>query len=51
MGLKLSPREANIRGGGKTVHVVFKYVSRSLLYKGVGAAEGPRPWMFYLKTI
>jgi hypothetical protein len=34
MGLKLSPREANIRGGGKTVHVVFKYLSRSLLYKG-----------------
>ncbi len=29
--------EANIRGGGKTVHVVFTYLSRSLLQKGVGA--------------
>jgi hypothetical protein len=28
--------EANIRGGGKTVNVVFKYLSRSLLKKGVG---------------
>jgi hypothetical protein len=26
--------EANIRGGGKTVHVVFKNLSRSLLLKG-----------------
>ena len=29
--------EANIRGGGKTVNVVFKYLSRSLLKNGVGA--------------
>jgi hypothetical protein len=28
-----SRREANIRGGGKTVHVVFIYLSRSLLQK------------------
>jgi hypothetical protein len=45
MGLKLSPYEANIRGGGKTVHVVFKYLSRSLLYKWVVAGESPRPCM------
>jgi hypothetical protein len=32
--------EANIRGGGKTVHVVFKYLSRSYLYrKGGGRVE------------
>jgi hypothetical protein len=29
--------EANIRGGGKNINVVFKYLSRSLLQKGVGA--------------
>jgi hypothetical protein len=28
--------EANIQDGGKPVHVVFKYLSRSLLYKGLG---------------
>jgi hypothetical protein len=27
--------EANIQDGGKPVHVVFKYLSRSLLYKGL----------------
>jgi hypothetical protein len=32
-------QEANIRGGGKTVHVVFKYLSRSLLQKGVGVGR------------
>jgi hypothetical protein len=26
-------QEANIRGGGKTVHVVFKYLCKSLLRK------------------
>ncbi len=32
--------EANVTGGGKTVHVVFKYLSRSLLVKrGWGMAE------------
>jgi hypothetical protein len=30
---------ANIRGGGKTIHVVFKCLSRSLLLKGVVASE------------
>ncbi len=28
--------EANIQDGEKPVHVVFKYLSRSLLYKGLG---------------
>ncbi len=28
--------EANIQGGGKPVHVVFKYLSRSMLLKGGG---------------
>ena len=31
--------EANNRGGGKTVHVVFKYLSNSLLQKGVGRSN------------
>ncbi len=41
MGLKLSPHEAKIQGGGITVHVVFKYVSRSLLYKWVVGGKRP----------
>ncbi len=32
-----------IRGGGKTVHVVFKYLSRSLPDKGVGAGRYSAP--------
>jgi hypothetical protein len=36
MGLKWSPHEANIQDGGKIVHVVLKYLTRSLLYKGIG---------------
>ncbi len=32
--------KASVRGGGKTVHVVFKFMSRSLLLKGGGAAVG-----------
>jgi hypothetical protein len=35
--------EENIRDGGKTVHVVFKYLSRSLLLKGVGAGAVSPP--------
>jgi hypothetical protein len=31
--------EANIRGGGKTVYVVFNYLSRSCFQKGWGRAE------------
>jgi hypothetical protein len=52
--------EANIRGGGKTVHVFFKYLSRSLLYKGGGGEKRLPPppppnfaadsWIFNLKT-
>jgi hypothetical protein len=30
--------EANIRGGGKTVHVVFKYLSRTACRKMGGGA-------------
>jgi hypothetical protein len=33
--IKNFENETNIRGGGKTVYVVFKYLSRSLLWKGV----------------
>jgi hypothetical protein len=32
--LYLYYHEGNIRGGGKTVHIVFKYLSRSLLQEG-----------------
>ncbi len=37
--VSLKPNEANIRDCGISVHVVFKYQSRSLLQKGVGRAE------------
>jgi hypothetical protein len=32
-GLTVEHHEANSRGGGKTLHAVFKYFSRSLLWK------------------
>ncbi len=35
--------EAKIQDGGKTVHVVFKYVSRRLLYEGARAVENLPP--------
>jgi hypothetical protein len=35
--------EANILEGGKTVHVVFKYLSRSLCKKEVGAGGATPP--------
>jgi hypothetical protein len=38
-----SSHEATIIGGGKTVHVVFNYLSRSLLYKEGGGAGGVTP--------
>jgi hypothetical protein len=31
----LNYHEANIRGGGKSLHAVFKYISRSLLLEGL----------------
>jgi hypothetical protein len=51
--------EANIRGGGKTVHDVFKYLFISMLSKGEGGVAPPLssppyfpadPWAFHLKT-
>ncbi len=35
--------EANIRGGEKTVHVFFKYLSRNLLKKEGGRIVPPAP--------
>jgi hypothetical protein len=55
-------QEANIRNRGKTIHVVFKYLPISLLYKEMGEGgvipltTSPPPyflydpWMFHLKT-
>jgi hypothetical protein len=45
----LCVHEANIRGGGKTVHVVFKYLSRNLSRRGFGAARvtPPSPTTLY----
>jgi hypothetical protein len=42
--------KANIRDGGKTVHVVFKYLSRSLLVERGGMGAG-RVTPFPLTTV
>jgi hypothetical protein len=63
--LKQQNHEENIRSGGKTVYVVFKDLSKSLLIKGceTGGVTLPYPslspppifssvpWKFHLKTI
>jgi hypothetical protein len=45
--------KANIRGGGKTVHVVFKYLSRRLLAvaKDRGRRSKPHRWASFFRKV